>query len=332
MIKYELIIGNTFSPLYGDLITIPAGTLFWRGYDPMYPIISERPAYYSTKTVAEGYADPAKGYILGAFVTRKPLYIIDYRFLKVILSQLFQDSRDKYTIQDKNTLLYVQTSFGLCSLGHQIELMKHIYNDIDEIKPSISALENFFNINKLVEQPGVRIGETNIDSFTMYFLKGLFENATNIQIDGFVSPRLTSPFHIEKGGTMSPELILFNPSNASLVHFNSIDVPTNIPKITINNLLYSKGHPILTFSYNNFETELLIHGGGTTSEPSIEVFNRKLNKKDKVATKLYRLAINSGKRYAQKYPELVWLEPPGISINKSKFDLGMNKSMSFTIN
>ena len=230
---------DSFSPLYGDVFKIPAGTIFWRGFDPNYPSISERPAYYSNRLVANGYADPSKGLILGAFYSTQTLNVLDVRFLKTILKQMFEESRGKYTKEDTKALYYIQTSFGLCSLVHQIELMEIIYNNIPEIQPGLNAMKSI-DTHKILEQEGVRVAETNIDGFVMNFLKGLFETLTTIRIDGFISPRLVSPFHIEKENpSMSPEMIVFNPSKLSMRHLEPNVVPQNLPKVTPTSLLYS---------------------------------------------------------------------------------------------
>ena len=46
MAKYEMMFEESFSPLYGDVFKIPAGTIIWRGFDPNYSSISDQPAYY----------------------------------------------------------------------------------------------------------------------------------------------------------------------------------------------------------------------------------------------------------------------------------------------
>ena len=82
----ELQIEDTFSPVFGDRIIIPPNTVMWRGYDPKYPVISTRPAYFSMKEIARGYATPPLQ--LSAFYSQQPLNLLDIRFLQVILKQL----------------------------------------------------------------------------------------------------------------------------------------------------------------------------------------------------------------------------------------------------
>ena len=63
--------------------------------------------------------------------------------------------------------------------------------------------------------------------------------------------------------------------------------------------------------YGHFRTSFSIpKGGGKNTEPAIEAFNRKLNKKDKFATKIYKAGYSAGKRWAQLVPPAIWIEPP----------------------
>ena len=305
----ELQIEDTFSPVFGDRIVIPPKTVIWRGYDPTYPPISTRPAYFSMKEIASGYATPP--FQMSAFYSQQPLNLLDIRFLQVILKQLFQNTPDKITIQDKNTLLCVQTSFGLCSLGHQLELMRQIYQSETQKMPGFLAMEYAYKSNKLVEQPGVRVGETNIDGFTMYFLQGLFESIHSIRIDGFISPRLPSPFDYEKTpNSMSPEIILFNPLKSQIQELSPTTLPLNLPKLSIRSLLYKFN--VIAFDYGHFTTSVHMQRGGHTAieEPGIESFNRMLNTKDKNGIRISKAGYTAGKKWAERLPSLARYEAP----------------------
>jgi hypothetical protein len=309
----ELHIEDTFSPMYGDTIQIPPRTLVWRGYDPKYPAISTRPAYFSMKEIASGYAAPP--FKLSPFYSQQTLNLIDIRFLQVILKQIFDYSRSKYTSQDKNTLLCVQTSFGLCSLGHQLELMRQIYQTETQNMSGFLAMEQVYNSNKLVEQPGVRVAETNIDGFTMHFLQGLFESSNMPSIDGFISPRLLSPFHVEKTpNSMSPEIILFNPLKSQIQELNIATLPSNLPKLSIDSLFYK--HSILTFDYGHFFSSVRMHKGGSETRTNVshqhplEVFNSMLNTKEKYAIQISKAGYAAGKRWGDRIPRLIRTEPP----------------------
>ena len=63
-----------------------------------------------------------------------------------------------------------------------------------------------------VEPQGVRIGASCLDAEAVLVLKRLFGH----EVDGYVAPRMPSPYHVETGGTMSPEYVLFDPAKAGI--------------------------------------------------------------------------------------------------------------------
>jgi hypothetical protein len=211
-----------FDPVYGEVITIPPWTVMWRGYDVQYPDISERTMYYSSKEIASGYVHDSTTHKLGCFMTTRPLRILDLRFMKQILSRMIQRYRSiPEHLQDFAQLML---SFGLCSLKHQIILVKNRYAGVlqqpdateNVIYKGIQEMEKLLERNTLLEQTGIRVAETTNDGGTMALLKELLSG----HFDGFFSPRLQSAFHIEKNGTMSPELILFNPKRTGILQIS----------------------------------------------------------------------------------------------------------------
>jgi hypothetical protein len=99
MTAYEINWDDNFLPLYGHSIMIPANTILWRGYDPKYEPISERPAYYGSKVFAQGYAEKY-GTNASPFIISRPLHLLDIRFMKVLLSQLFEHNLKEYDDYD----------------------------------------------------------------------------------------------------------------------------------------------------------------------------------------------------------------------------------------
>lgn len=248
---------EAFTPLYGRSITIPINTLVWRGYNAKYPL-SNRPAYFGSKSTAKAY-----GNTLGSFINIKPLRLLDIRFLKVILAQLINSNLELKTQQERNIVKAITVSFGLCSLGHQIKLMKHLYKD--QVLPGLEKMEEVYNSNLIIEQPGVRVGEVECDAFTVSFLKGLLSDL----IDGFISPRLESIFHVEKDGFMSQEMIIFNPIEFMQLRptnflmkeptqitdfFDSPTISIKCPiletEIQISNIRKGGGHKVFREDYN----------------------------------------------------------------------------------
>jgi hypothetical protein len=226
---------SPWPPLYGAPIIIPENTLLWRTYDTSYPAVGDRFAYYSSKQIAEGYSTDTRQ--LGLFTSSRPLRILDIRFMKTLLSRLIHTNISDKTI---NHFASIMISFGLCSLRHQIELIKMRYKkDELHIQKALKALEEYYKPSSIIEQVGVRVAETTNDTYTMGFLQELFKGV----FDGFISPRMYSPFHMENT-LMSPELILFNPKESGITQLASYS-----PKITLlslNELIFQhNGHIVI---------------------------------------------------------------------------------------
>ena len=206
---FELDWDTPFYPAYG-LITMPKDLfVYYRSYDTTRDPISEMPAYYGSETNARGYVHRGRRK-LAAFTNQRPLQLMDIRFMKDILRTMFSTNADDYET------LSIILSFGLCSLQHQCKLAKKRFTS-DEIKESVNSLCSSYNNNDF-EQQGVRVAETTNDAHTMAFLKTLFAGFA----DGFISPKQTTSFHIEKNQILNGELIIFNPKNSGIIMLDSI--------------------------------------------------------------------------------------------------------------
>lgn len=307
-----------FDSFYGDTIDIPPGAVFWRGYDPKFPVISSRPSYY-------GYKDHAKHYIrepsyrLGAFTNTKQLELLDVRFMKALLREFFQSIKttEKLTDKDEELIMATTTSFGLCSLGHQIKLLKYIYRDNLSKLKGLPELEKLYNPNSAFELQGVRVGETTLDSYTMGFLKGLFRGIAH----GFIAPRLETPFHIEKRGTINPEIILFDPEACGIISLPERNIPDILPSKNIMDLIFANHHYIVSLDYKPMHTSFFmsIEGGGSrgnrgnTKTHPLDKFNEYMNKEDIRIKEIYDSSLKCGNRWNNKY-QLYLAEAPSPTI------------------
>lgn len=294
---------QSFEPLYGSPIIIPNHTLLWRGYDIQYEPISNRFAYFSSKNIATGYARQPN-HTLGCFVTTKELKILDICFMKQLLRRIIQTNQTDSDIEDfVSTIL----SFGICSLGHQIDLLKLRFKDQINKKnknsiESINEVIKYYDSTKIIEQDGFRIADTNNDAITMAFLQGLFEG----HFDGFISPRLHTPFHVEKGGQLSPELIIFNPKQAHLQQLFS--KPSPIIIMSFDNLLSTR-YNLITINQNikgkNIYSQFYMSGGHlpiyNDSKHYLDDFETKVNKKNKSSLKKYIHANQAGQKWNRKF-------------------------------
>jgi hypothetical protein len=334
MAKRELIFNEELTPLYGDFIEIPANTLFWRGYDTMFDAVSDKPAYYSSKKIAYSYSQK-DGARLGSFMNSHSLRLIDVRYLKVILRQLLDDIKVKmeYETTSKNSnktkltaddidIMHITASFGVCSLHHQIIILKQLFQERTKSMDSFKNLVAYYNQESypIVEQQGFRIGETEIDAHTMFFLQHFFSEFA----DGFISPRLLSPYHIEKNGTMSPEMIIFNPKASGI-----IEAPTSkevLEKCQVEYLI-SKNRPHIILESGNFktsiygpkETESKKGGSLITHEHPLNILERKIIEKDPKILTLCRMGISCAKRWGKNRVKLFQSELPVPSTPLSIF-------------
>ena len=275
----ELNLDIPFYPAYGIFELKELFYVYYRGFDPLYPAISERPAYFGTRSVAEGYARK-HGNGIRMFTNSHPLKLIDVRFMKDLLRYLFATHSD-----GTEDILSTILSFGICSLSHQIELAKIRFKSLLG-QPQLETLEKYYK-KGLFEQEGVRIAETENDAQTMGFLKGLFEGV----IDGFVSPQTYSPFHTEKPGNMMvAELIIFNPLRSGIKMIMS---PLRIVgKETISEIYNKRFGSKFQFGIPPKQVDFFMKtGGGTADEslPSVEMID--------MSGELFTKGYDAGKRW-----------------------------------
>lgn len=282
--SYTLDWYENFPAAYG-IIELPANCVFFRGYSTAYPAISERPAYFGSLKTANGYAKSDKGYAVSAFTNSHTLKLFDIRFIKHILRDIFDLNPGKP--ETLSTIL----SFGICSLFHQIRLMNMRFKDDSKEK---IALMKTYKDDPFIEQPGVRIAETNNDAETLGFIRGLF---TGI-IDGFISPELKSPYHIEKQGFMSPELIIFNPYWSGIGFYKeNTDLIDRLPKKSLESFYSSTLEPrFAKFTLNNQYTFFIGGGDNKDQVPTVEQLNERWEV-DSELRDLFEKANAAGKKW-----------------------------------
>lgn len=234
-----------FDPAYGIVYMPSSKYVYYRGYDSNYPVISDRPAYFGSLEVANGYAK-GPGRKVDAFTNIRMLKLIDVRFMCDILRNLLQEHHDKTGEGILSTML----SFGLCSLSHQIYLASIRLQSLKD-GPSMKSLKRSYK-QGFFEQQGVRIAETTNDAETMGFLKALFSGF----IDGFISPRQFSPFHVEKQyNIMNAEMIIFNPKECGITQMASL--PSKLGKTSVTQLYIANygrkihiGEPLYPYNFH----------------------------------------------------------------------------------
>ena len=274
-------------PVYGRCIQLPRHTMLWRSYNTDYPSIAQRPMFYGTLKIAKGYETLPK-YRLGLFTNEKALDLLDYRFLKVLLTDFFQ-KKISSSFNDIKAMVYTNFAFGLTSLDNQIRIAERMYLDPSK-RAHIDALKHSLDKDSFIEKKGFRIAETNNDGVVMRLLQFILDGIA----DGFIAPRQLSPYHIEKEGQMHPEIIIFNPFKSRITQLESI--PKSIHQESIYNIVtkYSCFISIDKYVDTEFPPNPEMSGGGEQIHP-LEKFYTKVKLKNKQCLKLIRFATKVGK-------------------------------------
>lgn len=317
---YQLLWEDGFHPYYGGGIHIPKGLIMYRGYETNNVPVLDRPCFYGSERTAKGYADKPNRR-LGTFCATKDLYLLDIRYLCVLLRQLFVNNPTvSFTKDEEACILASSISLGLCSLSHQIKLMNYAYKNVFDKHPGFFEMKRICNSNLLIEQPGVRVAETNIDGKTTAFLKELLRDVC----DGFIAPRLFSQFHHEKQNSNSPELLIFD-SQKSQIQLVDLSPQRNYPFINVNEMI-QKFHSIVTIEKPlPVSTTFFMNGGGSASStnlPPLEEFNARLTMNDPDARKAYQAGERAGKRWRLKRPAIVQIEAPSPNIASAIYRFG----------
>jgi hypothetical protein len=273
--SFKLLDFDSFPMVYGKII-IPKNTILYRGYDPKYAPISDRPSYFTSNI------DYARSYssTIGYFITTKEIILYDLRYIRNILNNLLSQKKNnsKDVIETCNTLAL---SYGLCTFNKQIELYTKRYNDTLSGKVLKSIIRKKYEIEQQpiidginpIEPQGYRYAETNNDVDSGIILRKLF-NESLYHIDGYIAPYLYSPFHTEKDKQLlNPEILIFNPSSSNIKLIQKkehIDkIISNLSKIKITELLndYNEVHFDLN-GYSKIATWIQKGGSNFTSKNS----------------------------------------------------------------
>lgn len=317
---YQLKWEDGYHPYYGGLIRIPKGLIMYRGYETNDSPILDRPCYYGSEYTAQGYAKlPNRK--LGTFCTTKDLFVLDIHFLRVLLKQLFENNiGKKYTTEENRCILATIISFGLSSLSHQNKLIKYAYETELNTHQGFIEMKKLVNPKSMIEQPGIRFAETNVDGKSLSFLKELLFNVC----DGFISPRLYSPFLYDKGNTNSPELILFN-SQRSQIEMIQLRQQT-YPIMNVNQMILQYHSLVTIGSPLHVSTSVFMNGGNSKKQmdpvvnpPPLEEFNTLLTNKDPEALKAYKLGERVGKKWRNTRANIIQIEAPKPTIPNSIF-------------
>jgi hypothetical protein len=167
--------------------------------------------------------------------------------------------------------------------------------------------------------------KTTNDTYTMGFLQELFKGI----FDGFISPRLYSPFHTEKPKSMmSPEIIIFNPIDAGITELSSYPKLSNITMININDLLKSNHSYILIDNINknkNISLEFFMDGGALTEGMHyLDKADELLNNKDNELLKEYNNGRKMGMKWNKKIDiKMIYTASPCVPVTPFRMEMGI---------
>jgi hypothetical protein len=306
----KLLISNKCLQLYGNIIHVPSECIFWGNYDTSYPVVTTNPTYYSCNISPLSNIQHKSG----CFTNKKELKLIDVHFMKVILKELLDNIKLKKEFNFENNIEYdeneekcishIVASFGICSLFHQINLIKKINPDADTVS-GLNELEKYYNKLKYntIEQNGIRISEKDIDGITMNFLKYFFKGFA----DGFISQNIINPFHDEKNNGITTEIIIFNPLKKGITLLEETPITEPNDDVHMNYLFSFK----MQMKYVGLNSYLLgIYTNKINDESSnnintyihpIDEFNLQIAKNDNSAIELSKIGKTYGKLWRDEY-------------------------------
>jgi hypothetical protein len=154
----------------------------------------------------------------------RDLRVLDLRCMIAAIRIMFAE-RTRVDEESDSAIRTISLAYGVCSLSAQIDLSRNRYREAltgrePGIAASIESMQRYLQDNQTrarfpVEVPGVRVAETSNDTDALLVLKELF-----IDFDGYIAPRMLSPFHVDQRGLVPAELVLFDPK-ASLRRIQS---------------------------------------------------------------------------------------------------------------
>ena len=287
---------QNFHPVH-NVITIDKNTLLMRGYDPQYPPVSDRPAYFTSEIgIAKSYAKPTLGY----FRTTFELKLYDLRYIRLLLKDFF-DYQDRSIINNPditNCIYTITLALGLCSYEKQLDLLRTRYAEelTNPTSHSSIAMENMISYIQNqsiqcnpVEPQGVRIAETTNDNLMIMCLREIFGDS----IHGYIMPSVHSPYHYEKTNNMlNSEIVLFNPLECKIELLNMSDQSLpNVIKMNIANLY--PPYRTLVLNYKTLRpTKTAVIGGGQESMNK----NRFFDAGGKEYDKLHKYVVSAMKK------------------------------------
>jgi hypothetical protein len=178
-----------------------------------------------------------------------------------------------------------------------------------DIKQRLQAMKSFDLTGSPLnpfEQEGVRLAETYIDGHVMLILRELYAGI----YDGYIAPRLFSPFH--SNNVTHEEIVIFNPIESNMTLYK----PPKPPKLLHLQDMLLKNSQLFTLSYKQmYDRKMFMNGGQhhLQSHPHPQdrnVFFDSINNNH-----IIKKAEKAAQRFAQRYTKNIH-KPFNLGITK----------------
>jgi hypothetical protein len=272
-------------------IIIPPDTVFYRGIPTHITksnILRNKPLYISTKEIASQYGEQ-----VALIKTTQQLKLIDFRKMKHLLKLMLSTRPCNDNADIIKCVFFFTIAFGFCSYKRQVELLKEFLKDNKDSIPSSSLSDVADRIKKMekahyecrsnpFEPEGVRVAETSIDALVMMILQEIF----NDRYDGYIAPRMFSPFHV--GGMTHEEIVLFDPKASKVEVVGDLSVVKSVPLQGVLKKLYKT----LDLSYKGLLLSVLEGGVGKEIDRNIFFESSEYKEAYKEVKRLTKVFIN----------------------------------------
>lgn len=259
---YKILDFKDFPPILGQSITIDQNIIIYRAYDIKYGAI-QRPSFFGEHSIASRYAKDGRK--LSAFITKRPIKLLDIRYVSQIINQLILLREDKNHIEMVHGYMTLALSFGLISLQKQMELYKMRYRDtlkndirfekINAYYKQYQSSTEKFSWQNPIELQGIRIGETNNDTESTLLLKEIFGEF----FDGIIFPTMFSPYFDDN--YIPNEILLFEPSKCVVENEKNIIILNTNYASYIDIMDIIRQNNIMPFQIKNHKNMYYQYGG-----------------------------------------------------------------------
>lgn len=201
-------------PFVNGVIMIPSDHVWFRSCEKNVPFLSDHVSYFGPIDTALCYV---RGRTLHAFENKRPLRLLDMRFVQAVLNNVFQNI-DVWDASVLSTWKRIALALGICTLRTQLDLLIDVQSASthpQNVQGAVDAMRHALDTNQFpdwvnaMEPQGGRAGVTDLDYEVAVILKDVFGK----MCDGIMSPRMRSMYHYDTAHSLRPEVLVFSPKD-----------------------------------------------------------------------------------------------------------------------